>query len=581
MGSDRSAHRVIPLAILFAFAWLGCSVATATTYTVTSSGGDDTAAINAAINGASAGDTVSLATGTFLISGQINAKTGVAIVGAGQSSTTVQYMGTNDAPMINMSAVNNVEIAGLTLNGNSDSHALQGINAFGGTNEYIHNITVENLTPTDNFGPSGIYFSGAMTNSRIVGNTFTNIGVGSMYGSGIRLDQGSTGDQVLNNTISNTGRGGIFASHGSNNVVIENNTISGSGMTSGAPGLGIEIFQSNGALVQNNTLDHWLSVDTASNSSIRGNTVTGVGVGPQYAGLEFATAGQNDVFSNNVVQGGEQIGISISNNNGVDSKQYVLFAHNTIQNAVTWGAQIQGDGAPTQQLYFYKNTFSGTQASSGSALYPGQGDAFRFNPNSPILNVTLNGNTITGNASIGIEGGDNASSPNLNQLSVINNTITNNGGPAFTPDFGSSNSSFYGTDLQWQGNTVTGNASDYQPPSQGTFFSDPPSVSIIAPTTVAAGVPVNFISNFVGPDAPTDYLWDFGDGLPGTTADPSFTYATPGTYDVDLVVWDTLGRAAQEDFTLTVTAPEPSALIALCGVGATSLFLFARRRNKR
>lgn len=43
----------------------------------------------------------------------------------------------------------------------------------------------------------------------------------------------------------------------------------------------------------------------------------------------------------------------------------------------------------------------------------------------------------------------------------------------------------------------------------------------------------------------TDWMWAFGDGDTSYVRNPNHTYETPGTYDVSLTVWDTLGRTGQ------------------------------------
>ena len=71
-----------------------------------------------------------------------------------------------------------------------------------------------------------------------------------------------------------------------------------------------------------------------------------------------------------------------------------------------------------------------------------------------------------------------------------------------------------------------------------------PTVSIVGSSTVTVGSLVNFSSLFNDPGgySAANYLWDLGGGLPVTTSTASFTYSQTGTYNVGLVVWDTLGR---------------------------------------
>ena len=516
-------------------------------------GGD----IQGAINSSAAGDTVHLNAGTFNITSTIVAKTGVTIEGAGRLNTTV--VKTSGGTIIDLNARSNVQIANLTLNGSGT--ALYGIDGSNGSGHYIHDSGITSLGANANgirfSGAGGTYTSG-VTDSRIVNNQFSNIGVGSEWGAGIRMAWGSSRNQVLNNTIANAGRGGIFGNDGSTDLVIQNNTVTGSG--SGGTGLGIEIWNGcDRSRIENNTVDQWLSVDRSSKVAVRNNVVNG-----GYAGLEFASGGHDNVFTNNTVNGAFT-GISVS---GPDSvKERVLWARNTIQASTSWGAQIMSESSAgaVKQMYFYDNTFQGsTQA------------GFRFHPNYPngsIQNVTLDSNTITAN-SYGITGGDWTPNPCLDKLSVINNTITNNSLAAFSGSMGTpSGDAYFGNDLRWEGNTVTGNGTNNQQTSKGTFFPGKvPSVTINAPTTAMVGQPVQFSLIYSGYDPLADILWDIGDGLPVTaTSSTSFTYSNPGVYDVSLVVWDTLGRAAFDEFSLTVFVPEPATLALLLLAGLTLL----------
>ena len=57
------------------------------------SGGDDSAAIQAAIDGAGSGGTVTLGAGTFLIGTQLTIGNGVTLVGKGRDETVLKYTG--------------------------------------------------------------------------------------------------------------------------------------------------------------------------------------------------------------------------------------------------------------------------------------------------------------------------------------------------------------------------------------------------------------------------------------------------------------------------------------------------------
>jgi MYXO-CTERM domain-containing protein len=365
---------------------------------------------------------------------------------------------------------------------------------------------------------------------------------------------------------------------------------------------------SDRALVQDNTVDQWLSVDSSNQVAVRNNTVNG-----GYIGLEMGTAGSDNVFSGNTVNNAGT-GVSLSN---AGTKERILFANNTISSSSQWGAQIQcGDGNPTiQQLYFYKNTIQGT-----GGIFPNAGVGLRFNCDvATIQNITLNSNTLTNNNGFGLVLGSWPGANNFKNLRVVNNTITNNKELAVTGSFGGGlpwqlgappaglGLTFAGAaatdnnrnpvnELSWSGNTLTGNGAGYignpwpsdrqnannQWASTGTFFpGHVPSVSIIAPSLATVGQPVQFKLSYIqgGAGPLANVLWDLGDGLPATTQNASFTYLNPGTYNIDLVVWDSSGRAAHNDVLLRVI-PEPPALTMALGLGGAGLFWVWRRRRK-
>ncbi|HRP52923.1 MAG TPA: PKD domain-containing protein [Fluviicola sp.] len=57
---------------------------------------------------------------------------------------------------------------------------------------------------------------------------------------------------------------------------------------------------------------------------------------------------------------------------------------------------------------------------------------------------------------------------------------------------------------------------------------------------------------------PTSYSWDFGDGNNSTSASPSHTYATPGTYNVTLTVTNQWGSTTSTVTTITINGADPS-----------------------
>jgi len=227
-----------------------------------------------------------------------------------------------------------------------------------------------------------------------------------------------------------------------------------------------------------------------------------------------------------VVDGGQQIGISVSND-AYNQRQFC--GYNTIRKMIQWGAQLQGDRTGARMLYFYRNKFLEMQRGNLAAIYRGaDGRGFRFNGN--CRQVTLDGNEISHNPAEGIELGGEG----LDQLSIVNNTLIGNGFADVSGDPGS--------DLEWANNRVADNGKNIQLTSRG--FSNPkPIADFSCPAEARAGQGVSFVSISSAPSGSVEHvLWDFGDGVPGTRSNDSHTYDRPGTYRVTLVIWDSRGR---------------------------------------
>ena len=222
-------------------------------------------------------------------------------------------------------------------------------------------------------------------------------------------------------------------------------------------------------------------------------------------------------------------------------------------------------------MYFYHNTFSGTVQGPNN-LYPNQGHGFRFNGNA--TNINLDGNRIANNGNIGLELGGS----NVDQLTIVNNTITGNAGAAVTSDF-SSVGPFAGKDLVWSNNTVSNNGNNFQLSSIGFPANAAPTAAIVNPGAATVGQSVNFSFRFSDTGTIGSVLWDLGEGLPNTSANPSHIYTAPGKYLVELVIWDNAGRAAFDTLVVTVV-PEPSSL-ALAGIALGALLIATRVRRAR
>jgi hypothetical protein len=228
-------------------------------------------------------------------------------------------------------------------------------------------------------------------------------------------------------------------------------------------------------------------------------------------------------------------------------------------------------------MYFYENTFEDTVEGPQNLFGP-QGHGFRINGDVSYLD--LDNNRIADNGDIGLQlGGDN-----VDQLRIVNNTISNNDGPAVTVDFGTVGP-FPGMDLVWSNNTVANNGNNFQLISLGFLTNSAPTVGIDEPFAVPVGEPVTFSLSFADDGTLAHALWDLGEGLPVLSTSPSHVYSAPGTYRVGLVVWDNDGRAAYAERLVTVV-PEPSSLslaalglAVLASLGVITMLASIRRRR--
>jgi hypothetical protein len=503
-------------------------------------GRDDAAAIQKAIEASSAGDTLRLPAGTYLVDRTLRARSGVKILGAGRDCTFLKFNAGTETDFFDLSGSRGVELCGFTLEGNGDLKARHGIVAHSGGGHFIHDLTIQNLGSPH--GPLGIHLVGdggnythGVTDCTIADNTLRNIGLNSEWGGGIRLSWGSSRNQILRNVVDNTGRGGIFADNGSSDLRICGNTITRSGRK--AEKLGIEVWGNcDRVLLEDNRVDHWLSISGCSRVAARRNTVTAPSGDIAFIGLELI--GQDLAVTDNLVDGGQQIGISLSNNAN-NQRQYC--AYNVVRNMVQWGVQLQGDQTGAKMLYYYKNQFLATQRGNSAAIYPGaDGRGFRFNGN--CQQVTLDGNVISHNPAEGLELGGK----DLEQLSFINNLISQNGFAAVTGNAGAN--------LEWTNNTVTGNGRDEPLTSRG-FAHRRPTADFMSSDNPTAGQPVIFGNRSAAAEGSIKHvLWDFGEGVPATLPEGVHTYDRPGTYRVTLIVWDDQGRGAIKEREVTINA---------------------------
>jgi gliding motility-associated-like protein len=85
------------------------------------------------------------------------------------------------------------------------------------------------------------------------------------------------------------------------------------------------------------------------------------------------------------------------------------------------------------------------------------------------------------------------------------------------------------------------------------FFDKPVADFTVSPTTLCQGITNIFTDNSSAPNSTvTAWDWDFGDGTPHlSTQNPTHRYNAPGSYDINLIVRNTVG-CASDPFTASV-----------------------------
>lgn len=501
-------------------------------------------AIADAINRAQPGDTVSLPAGTCSISETISLKPAITLNGAGQEKTILAFNGQSGCAMLNVSGADGAVVRNLTLDGQSNPNAQQGITGSRASKIRIHNVTIRNLVKGTGFGPHGILFSGqnptregGVTDSEISECRFENIGVEASFGCAIRFSWGSSRNRAVGNTILNTGRGGIFADNGSTDIIVCRNTIKGSG----GEGLGIEVWGGcDRSVIEDNQIDHWLSIGGCDYCAARRNTVSDKSGEYKFCGIEVI--GSGNVVTGNTVDGGQKIGISVSS---TQPKKYTFYGRNNVRACNQWGSQFQGEAGGISCHYFYRCSFTEQPLDTGPVWYPGdEGNGFRFNGN--CRRMTFEECTFSNNGRLGIQ----FVGKNIDLLDFARCSIRDNAGPATSLLDGY-------TGLEWNECTVSGNASDTLSPAKplpGKSFT----AAFDSPSNGTKEASLSFANTTAGFGPGWTALWDFDDGPPVAQHDSGasplvHTYTTPGHYRVTLIVWDDLAHASRAEQIVHIT----------------------------
>jgi hypothetical protein len=422
---------------------------------------------------------------------------------------------------------------------------------------WIHHVTVRDLVNSGGWGPHGILFSGVnptmergVIDSRISDCNIENIGLGAEYGGGIRLAWGCMRNVVERVRIHKTGRGGIFGDH-SAELTIRNNRVTGSG----GEGLGIELWGGcPRSIIEDNTIDHWLSVDGGTQSAVRRNIIGADDGTIKFLGIEIIA--RDVVVTDNNVKRGAHIGLSVSNR---AVKNNVYWAYNTVSDCLQWAVQLQGETGGVARHYFYKCTFENTVRGDPRARY-GSDSGHGFRTNGACRGLVLDDCVFRKNGGLGVQLGGK----DVDIIRFLRCTIADNAGSAVSAPADYTGLEF--TDCTVRGNGPAGGAGDTLPPAK-PLPGAAPTAEFRVPATIRAGEQAEFqCTSRPGPgkdakgndDQITEHLWDFGQGIPKVTPDPKHTYPDPGKYRVTLIVWTAAGRAGRVEKMIEVQPGELS-----------------------
>jgi parallel beta-helix repeat protein len=358
--------------------------------------------ITAALNAASAGDTVSVYNGTYDELVKVT-KANIKLQAASKQNPTIQPDSTKisipsvtvngvtgGAAVIDVSA-SNVTVSGFNVDGSKGgSNLWAGIRALGGVSgETISNNTVQHFVsaPLGNVGIQlGSNYFGTPAFGTVSGNTISDyVGVGvEVDGTNTPATMATTMSTVSGNNINGRDAGnsgtqfGVQVSYGAlanvSGNTISNNSVGNQSTVSA----GIFYYQ---ASVQ-------------ANSNISGNTLT-----HNYDGiLVQQTSGSSSAFvtvSGNTIKGSTgYAGIDIYASNYVHVNGNTVTGNNSL-NGIALTGPTPGTGAAagngSQYVQVNGNTITNNNGSFTDGIYDYQG-----------AHNTINGNTATGNSGNGI-----------------------------------------------------------------------------------------------------------------------------------------------------------------------------------
>jgi hypothetical protein len=243
------------------------------------------------------------------------------------------------------------------------------------------------------------------------------------------------------------------------------------------------------------------------------------------------------VVTDNTIKKGAHIGLSLSNK---PAKENVFWGYNSISDCIQWGSQFQGDEGKAARHYLYRCSFLKTVQGDPRAQYPqDSGHGFRINGN--CRDLVFEECTFANNGGLGLQLGG----PGVDALSFLRTTIKANKLQAIAGPDNYTALEFVGTKAQNNGNNTLPRAKPFPKPAPVAKFT--------IPTQLRAGTELQFeCTSQASKGQIAHRLWDFGDGIPETTAKPTHTFVAPGDYRLTLIVWDSTGRGGRTEKTIRI-----------------------------
>jgi parallel beta-helix repeat protein len=247
--------------------------------------------IQAAINAAHSGDTVSVKDGTYHEHVVVNK----AIILTGESMKGTIIDGGGNGYTVDVTA-SNVVISGFTITNGDVGIVLESSSS--------NNSITGNTVTNNNWG--GIFLGSSSGNS-VSGNNLT---ANNNYGI---LLWSSSHNSITGNTVTNNNNFGIYLQSSSNN-----NTISGNNVTNSNWGISLDSSSSNSIsrnTIETNTYEGIELDDQSSSNSIIGNTIKANGVDGIWI---YYYSSNNNIYHNNFINNAYQVSVSLDCSNTWD-----------------------------------------------------------------------------------------------------------------------------------------------------------------------------------------------------------------------------------------------------------------------